>query len=1269
MTTDASRSFEVTAVVAADADSPYLSSTLAGLAAQARSPQRLLIALLGSGSAGEPAVRTLLAEHGFGPDRDNGLAPDGVAVARVGEARSFSEAVQRGLATTSPDTRWLWLLHDDSAPEPSALAELVRTVEDSPSIAVAGAKQVEWDAADELISVGASATIDGQRFTGIEDGEIDQGQHDGQEDVYAVGSAGMLIDAVLWDHLGGADSTLGPFGDGADLSRRARLAGHRVVVVPTAVVRHGRAGYYGLRAQGGHLREHAGPDPRRTFRARREAKVYSAMVHSRLPLVPLVAVVALLLGPLRALWRVATSELALAADEILAPLVALTRLPAVARARRRARATQSVSTRRLAALRVSRSQVRRQRRHRRMQATAERRAARAPSELEMAERAAVGVRRRIVFAAMLMITAALSLVTLAPVAFSGALTGGALLPVDDSFRYLWRSALAPWISAGSGHPGPPDAFQMLLGAVSAITGGPLGAPVQVSIALVLVLAMPLAAIGAWFAAGAATRAVLVRAWVAGVWAFGPALLLGLGQGRLGAVLAHVALPFVALGIARSLGLDRRDVVVSGMVGAQRATQRPASRRRPARAAKRERLAALAAVGRESGTPTAGGPAPVADSDPKTGPETDSQAFADEPPETEAEGAAPDGAAHLPDEGPHEVEASSKDTGADEGVVVTTSTHTSARPLAAGAGTRRERRGRSSDLEGLEPIQSNTATEYLPQEGQERAAVISRVSRAGSLGAAAAAGLALAVAAAGAPVLLPAGLVALLVLAIALGRRRSMPVGRGRLVLVALPALVLLGPLWTRAIATWDEGGWRLLFADPGVPLAAEAGPAWLTLLGWPGQPPLTGEQALAGGALGQWLLLAATATVALGAVFGLVRSGGRGRTARIGWLVAAIGLGTALASSRTVVAVGRGTGENSGTDEIITGWAGPGTSVLLLGLLLATVSALDGLRGTLTGRAFGWRQLSAAALTVLVVLGLGSSAVSWTTGVIAERHSQADEAVLIGARGPDPVPALGRSVQAPGQQARVLALSATENAVDAQLWRGQGPQLTETATVLGLDQAGAALDGQPEADPVDEHLADLVADLSTGSIDDAAGRLTQHAVAVVIVPPADSQATGVVNTDEAARSRLIAELDSVLGLDRVTENTAGVIWRVRGGEGATDDSIARARLLDGDGQLLRTTPSVGTAVHTGIDAEGTDRTLVLAERADAAWRGELGGRPLRATEIDGQQAFMIPDDAHGLLTVDYQPSVHLPWRVATVIILVLTALLALPTRRRRGEEG
>lgn len=1374
MTTDRPRSFDVTTVVVAAVDSPYLSSTLADLSAQTRAPQRVLLAVLerSDGADDEGRATRLLAEAGLGQDRPEQLAPDGVDVVTLGPSRGYSDAVHRALAATEDPIGWLWLLHDDSAPGPRALAALLRAVEDSHSIAIAGSKQVEWDAPDQLISVGTSFTVDGQRFTGIEDGEIDQGQHDGQEDVYAVGTAGMLIEATMWRALGGADVALGSFADGADLSRRARLAGRRVVVVPHAVIRHARAGYYGLRTKAGaRTHEPVRADPRRSYRARREARLHSWLTHARLPLVPLVAVLALVLALPRALWRVATNELALAGDEIIAPLAALGRFPAVARARRRARRTRKVPTRRLAPLRVSWGQVWRQRRHRRMQAVAERRAARAPSELEMAERAAVATKRRFTLASVLTVAAALSLLMLAPVAFSGALTGGALLPVDGTFAQVWQAALGPWIASGDGYVGPPDPFLLLLGALSAITGGPLGTPVQVSVAVLLVLAIPLAAAGAWFAAGAATRSVLVRAWAAGVWAFGPALLIGLGQGRLGAVLAHLALPFVALGIARSLGLDRRDMVISGMVGAQRVTKRPVSKRRSARVAKRERLAALARVGADSsGSDSTGESTGAVDATEATGvEEAEAQAIeADiagikggEPTGAALTGRGPerdpDAAGSAPEQAgdPSVDDVGADDAGADEegdagldgrdpadagsaasdsaerdaadGAAADSADASSAdsdwtngdsadgaaadstdsadssstesnsadndvpaperdsAPLAAARTSSttpapaRGLRGRlrqstgaaSSDLEGLEPIRSNTDDDYVPAEDLERATVVSRISRAGSLGAAAAAGLAFAVASAGAPVLLPAGLLALVLLALALGRRRSVPAGRARLLLVALPALALMGPVWSRAIATWGEGGWRLLFADPGTPLASDPGPAWLTLLGWPTLPPFDQAHLLFDGALAPWLPVAATGTVVLAATASLVRGAGHGRAARLGWLVAVVGLATALASSRVVVGFGRGVAEHAGTDQLVTGWAGPGTSLLLLGLLLATVSAMDGLRGALAPRAFGWRQLGTAALAVVVVLGLGASALSWMAGTITERRAGEHTAVMITDRGPDPVPALGESVQTPDQSARVLGLSATEAGIDAQIWRGQGPQLTETSTVVSLNRAlEVERDAEePFLDAADEHLAALVADLATGSVEEAAGRLTEHAVAVVIVPPADSRATGVSRPDDAARTRLIAQLDSVLGLDRVTENASGVIWRVRAGTGSTDDSIARVQVLDGDRELIRTVHSEGIGVRSGIDAEGTDRTVVLAERADAAWRAEIDGRALRAVPSGWQQGFLIPDDAHGLLTVDYRPNLHGPWQVVTLVVLVLAGLLALPTRRRRAEEA
>ncbi|WP_257210690.1 hypothetical protein [Actinomyces ruminis] len=57
------------------------------------------------------------------------------------------------------------------------------------------------------------------------------------------------------------------------------------------------------------------------------------------------------------------------------------------------------------------------------------------------------------------------------------------------------------------------------------------------------LAIPLAALGAWYAAGAVTRRNPLRAWAALVWALAPALLLAIGQGRLTSVIVHLTLPW------------------------------------------------------------------------------------------------------------------------------------------------------------------------------------------------------------------------------------------------------------------------------------------------------------------------------------------------------------------------------------------------------------------------------------------------------------------------------------------------------------------------------------------------------------------------------------------------------------------------------------------------------------------------------------------------------------------------------------------------------
>ena len=56
-----------------------------------------------------------------------------------------------------------------------------------------------------LREVGVSIDRAGRRVTGIDPGEIDQGQHDHKRAVLAVGSAGMLVRRDVWDRLGGFD--------------------------------------------------------------------------------------------------------------------------------------------------------------------------------------------------------------------------------------------------------------------------------------------------------------------------------------------------------------------------------------------------------------------------------------------------------------------------------------------------------------------------------------------------------------------------------------------------------------------------------------------------------------------------------------------------------------------------------------------------------------------------------------------------------------------------------------------------------------------------------------------------------------------------------------------------------------------------------------------------------------------------------------------------------------------------------------------------------
>ncbi|MDK1360128.1 glycosyltransferase family 2 protein [Arthrobacter sp. zg-Y1219] len=552
----------VCAVVVAHNGAQYLPETLTALAGQTRPPDLCVgvdagstdnsAALLQQGlSAGSPVV-TAPPKTGFGAAVRAGLA----------ELDALAEP-----ATDPSDgiVDWLWLLHDDSAPAPQALHELLLAVERAPSVTIAGAKQVEWENERLLVDVGVSISRWAERVTLIDADELDQGQYDARSDIFAVNSAGMLVRRDVWEALGGFDPALPGTGDDVDLCWRNRLAGHRVVVVPAAKVRHA-----GSR-----------PNTAASARAFRRAEIFLRLKHAPLWQLPFLMVGAVLGGFGRLFLGMLAKDPGYALASLTASIGGVLRPVDLFRSRRAAAATR---TRPRSAVNALITGMREVREHRRSLFEAEPAAASADasglatpaaaadsagllgasldagafepsgdsnddfSSLAAPSRAWVGAGA---VAAVLLLLAA-SLIALHRFIGAPALAGGALLPVSGSLGEIWSNASGWWIELGSGYPGHGDPFDYVLWLLGTAGLGHTNAAV---VALMLT-AMPLAGLSAWFAAGALTRHRGLRFWAAVFWGAAPALQAALGEGRLGALIAHILLPLFVLAMLRAVGGGR-----------------------------------------------------------------------------------------------------------------------------------------------------------------------------------------------------------------------------------------------------------------------------------------------------------------------------------------------------------------------------------------------------------------------------------------------------------------------------------------------------------------------------------------------------------------------------------------------------------------------------------------------------------------------------------------------------------------------------------------
>lgn len=252
----------VTAVIVSHDGARWLPDALAGLLGQERPVQNVIGADTGSADTsaqllaeaiGDQRVLHLARRSGFGTAVDEAvrtapeLTPDDLPYLRRPSGWDPVSRTWRDEAYEMPElphgepVQWLWLLHDDCAPEPDALAELLRVADASPSTVIVGPKLRSWYDRRQLLEAGVSIARSGRRWTGLDRREQDQGQHDQVRPVLSVSTAGMLIRRDVYEQLGGFDRRLPLMRDDVDLCWRAQAAGHQVLVAPDAILRHAEA--------------------------------------------------------------------------------------------------------------------------------------------------------------------------------------------------------------------------------------------------------------------------------------------------------------------------------------------------------------------------------------------------------------------------------------------------------------------------------------------------------------------------------------------------------------------------------------------------------------------------------------------------------------------------------------------------------------------------------------------------------------------------------------------------------------------------------------------------------------------------------------------------------------------------------------------------------------------------------------------------------------------------------------------------------------------
>ena len=537
-TTKITDPFHVTAVIVSHDGAVWLPEVVAAISSQTRGVNQIVAVDTGSKDksvallrAAKIPVLSLPRDAGFGD--------------------AIYRAVEKFPKSNNERNEWIWVIHDDCAPKSDALEKLLTEVLDRPNVAMAGPKLLGWHDRTHLLEVGVSITNNGARWTGMEDHEYDQGQHDGVRDVLSVSTAGALIRRDVFEELGGFDPQLALFRDDVDFGWRMRMAGHSIIVVTDSVAFHAQAAASERRpvdVEGAFLH--------RPLLLDRRNSAYVLLANSSAWLLPWLILQLITGAAIRSIGYLIAKLPGYASDEILA-IASLVLRPAILRAARKERRIHRLLPPRVIAdfipprLNQYRNFV-----NNFLESIRNRIFAKLPTDNDIDEEfnedadlltpvkvvnwGSVFMRPQVVLGISLFI-----FILLSSRSRFGSLIGGALATTPHGTSSLWRSYIESWHQVGMGSSAPTPPWVALLSLLSLLF---FGKPAVLVTALIFT-APALMAISAYKFLKLVTANSWLRVSASMLYAISPVAIASVNSGRLGTLILLIILPWIVSNIS------------------------------------------------------------------------------------------------------------------------------------------------------------------------------------------------------------------------------------------------------------------------------------------------------------------------------------------------------------------------------------------------------------------------------------------------------------------------------------------------------------------------------------------------------------------------------------------------------------------------------------------------------------------------------------------------------------------------------------------------